>query len=244
MTIQLAAPETSEPRLLTDTYKQNNFDSSFEEKLKAEKERIGLLFSPFAQLNSFFSSPLELTLLSTTAPAQENNADKVQEPSKTELSQQSAPKPSLDQASAARTMEVFGSAGSQQFNRQFLQELLTRSNLLIPNLAAQPMFSQAFEAGILQPKFDLQALIDKLLEQVNLVKDKNKTELSLNLKQEDLGDIFLQLTSVAGKVSIFMSASAETKKLIDSHKEDLERALRKANVDLDLVTIEEVKNHA
>jgi hypothetical protein len=240
VTIQLAAPETSEPRLLTDTYKQNNFDSSFEEKLKAEKERLGLLFSPFAQLNSFFSSPLELTLWQSTAPAKENSAETIQEPAKSDLSQQAGPKSSLNQA-AARTTEVFGSAGSQQLNRQFLQDLLTKTNLLVPNLAAQPLFSQAFEQGKLQPTFDLQSLIDKLLEQVNLVKNKNQTELSLNLRQDDLGDIFLRLTSLSGKVSIFMTASTETKKLIDSHKAELEKALRKANVNLDLVTIEEVK---
>ena len=244
MTIQLAAPETSEPRLLTDTYKQNNFDSSFEEKFKAEKERIGLLFSPFAQLNSFFSSPLELTLLSTTSPEKDNNAEKAREPAKTDLAQQSTPRPSSTHSSDSRTAGIFESGGAQQFSRQFLQDLLAKSNLLIPNLAAQPMFSQAFEAGTLQPKLDLQALIDKILEQVNLVKSKGKTELSLNLKQEDLGDIFLQLTSLAGKVSIFMSAGAETKKLIDSHKEELVRALKKANVNFDTVTIEEVKNHA
>ena len=122
-----------------------------------------------------------------------------------------------------------------------MQELLSKANLLVPNLAAQPLFSQAFEAGTLQPKFDLQALIDKLIEQVNLVKSQGKTELSLSLKQDDLGDIFVQLTSLSGKVSIFMAAGADTKRLIDAGKDELERALKKAHVNLDTVTIEEVK---
>lgn len=241
MTIQLAATETSDPRLLTDTYKQNNFDSSFEDKLKAEKERIGLLFSPFAQLNSFFSSPLELSLLSTAVPEQDLRPDKAHEPSNTDLSQQSTRPLSQAQAAASRPVEVFEAAGAQQFNRQLVQELLSRSNLLVPNLAAQPAFSQAFEAGQLQPKYDLQSLIDKIVEQVKLARDKGKTELSLNLKQEELGDIFLKLTSLSGKVAIFMSASAETKKLFDSHKDELTQALKKVHVEIDSVTIEEAK---
>jgi hypothetical protein len=242
VTIQLTAPETaSEPHLLTDTYKQNNLDYSFAEKLKAEKERIGLVFSPFAQLNSFFSSPLELTLLSTTSPEHDNNTGKTHEPAKTDLAQSDAPRPSQAHSANTRSAEVFEPGGTLQFNRQLIQELLNKTNLLVPNLAAQPLFSQAFEAGALQPKLDLQALIDKILEQVNLVKSKGKIELSLNLRQEDLGDIFLQLTSLSGKVSIFMSAGAETKKLIDAHKDELERALKKAHVNFDTVTIEEVK---
>jgi hypothetical protein len=242
VTIQLAAPETtSEPRLLTDTYKQNNFDASFEEKLKAEKERIGLMFSPMAQLNSFFSSPLELTLLSTTSPETDHHSEKTQEPAKTDLSQQSTTRNTATQASEARNTVRFESGSVQQFNRQTMQDLLNKANLLVPNLAAQPLFSQAFEAGTLQPKFDLQSLIDKLIEQINLVKSKGKTELSLNLKQDDLGDIFLRLTSLSGKISIFMSAGAETKKLIDASKDELERALKKAHVNFDTVTIEEVK---
>ncbi len=241
MTIQLAATETSDPRLLTDTYKQNNFDSSFEEKLKAEKERIGLLFSPFAQLNSFFSSPLELTLLSTTTSGPDAHAGPAREPAKNDLAQQSAHAPSTSPSAGSRPAEVFEAAGTLPFNRQLVQELLSRSNLLVPNLAAQPAFSQAFEAGQLQPKYDLQALIDKIAEQVSLARNKGKTELSLNLKQDGLGDIYLQLTSLSGKVAIFMSASAETKRLIDSRKDELTQALKKVHVEIDSVTIEEAK---
>lgn len=240
MTIQLAAPETtSEPRLLTDTCKQNNFDSSFEEKLEAEKERLGLLFSPFAQLNSFFSSPLELSLLSAAVPERDSRPERSPEPAGTGLSQQTTPRSSP--ASAGRPAELFEASGALSFNRQLVRELLSRSNLLVPNLAAQPLFSQAFAAGRLQPKYDLQALIDKIVEQAKLARDKGRTELSLNLRQEELGDIYLQLTSLSGKVAIFMSAGAETKKLMDAHKDELKQALRKINVEVTAVTIEEVK---
>ena len=241
MTIQLAATETSDPRLLTDTYKQNNFDSSFEEKLKAEKERIGLLFSPLAQLNSLFSSPLELSLLSTAVPEQETRPENTHEPARTGLSPQPAQNSAPASAAGARPVELFEAAGTLPFNRQLVQELLSRSNLLVPNLAAQPLFSQAFEAGQLQPKYDLQSLIDKIVEQVNLARNKGRTELSLNVKQEGLGDIYLQLTSLSGKVAIFMSANPETKKLIDARKDELQSALRKAHVEVESVTIEEVK---
>ncbi|MDD5593892.1 MAG: hypothetical protein PHG97_04045, partial [Candidatus Margulisbacteria bacterium] len=76
MTTQLSALETSEPRLLTDICKQNISDSTFSEKLEAEKEKIGLLFSPLSQFNGFFAYPLELTLMQT-APASDQSAEKI-----------------------------------------------------------------------------------------------------------------------------------------------------------------------
>lgn len=242
VTIQLSALETSEPRLLTDIYKQNLSDSSFSEKLKTEKERIGLLFSPLSQWNGFFAYPLELTWMQT-APESDQSAEKIYEQSGSDLSQPSGSKTNSEKNLAPITARVFESAGSTQFNRQFLQELLAKTNWLVPNLAAQPEFNLAFQAGQLAPKFDLQALIDQLLEQVKLVKSKNQTELSLTLKPEDLGEIFLNLTSLSGKVSITIAASPETKKLIDSQKEELGRALKKANVNLGELTIKEVENH-
>jgi len=126
VTIQLAALETSEPRLLQDTYKQNGSDNSFEEKLRAEKDRLGLLFSPFAQINLFFYSPLELTFTQTT-PEKETTADKVYEQS-AHNSELPTPNSELNKSPASRaSTEIFEAAGLRPSNRQFIQDLLFKS---------------------------------------------------------------------------------------------------------------------
>jgi len=244
VTIQLAAPETaSEPRLLTDTYKQNASGQSFAEKLKTEKERLGLLFSPLVQMGSFFASPLEMMAWTQDQPEFETaGRDSAERPKSDQSSQPTRAKTAPEQAPASLFAELKAAASqTPTLDRQFFQELLTKTNLLVPNLAAKPLFNQAFQAGELSPSFDLQSLIDELIKQVNLVKSKGQTELSLTLNQEELGDIGLKLTSLSGRVSVLITASAQTKQALDTHKNELERALRKAAVALDQVTIEEVK---
>jgi flagellar hook-length control protein FliK len=243
VTIQLTAPETaSEPRLLTDTYKQNAEDQSFAEKLKTEKERLGLLFSPLAQMSSFFASPLEMMAWATQAqPEPETAAHDSTEGAKTGQPSSQTDAKTAPEQSAVSLFAQLEAAPAQTLNRQFFQELLSKTNLLVPNLAAQPLFNQAFQAGELKPSFDLQSLIDELIKQVNLVKSKGQTELSLTLNQEELGDIFLKLTSLSGRVSVLITASAQTKQALDARKNELEHALRKAAVTLDQVTIEEAK---
>jgi hypothetical protein len=238
VTIQLAALETSEPRLLPDNRAQNTSDLSFEEKLKSEQARLGLMFSPFAQLNFLFASPLDLAF---TPPAPEGEN---QPGNNFQFSSFGSRQPAEEPARTTTqlTARIFESAGLQPLNRRLFQDLLSRANLLVPNLAAQPLFNQAFLEGKLQTKLDMQFLIDQILDQVKLVKSKGKTELSLTLKPENLGEIYLQLTSLAGKISLLISASPETKKLMDSQKDELARALKRAHVDLEQITIEEAKH--
>lgn len=240
MTIQLPKIEASESRLFQDNSKQNT-DISFEQKLNYEKTRLGLLFSPFAQLQALFDSAMNFSFSSEKAnndlyrPAQ-------LEPPKNGL-ENYAQNPAPTKTPLSFNAQIFESVPLQSFNRQFFQELLTKTNWLVPNLAASPLFAQAFGAGKLAPSFDLQALIDQLIEQAQLVKSKGQTELSLSLKPEELGEIFLTLTSRAGAVSIQIQASPETKKLIDSRQAELLSALKKNHVQISRLTIEEVKKN-
>jgi len=221
---------------------QNSLDRSFEEKLKSEQARLGLMFSPFAQLNLFFSSPLAMNFVQSE-PDNENTAERTFY-QRSGLNLSKPPGSDETRFDQRLTPQIFESVSLRPLNKLIFQDMLNRANLLVPNLAAQPLFNQAFLAGRLQPKLDLQFLIDQILEQVKLVKGKGKTELSLTLKPENLGEIFLQLTSLAGKVSILISASPETRKLIDASKEELARALKKSRINLDRITIEEAKKNA
>ena len=241
MTVQLPKVELSEPRLAADNYNQNASDRSFEEKLQFEQARLGLLFSPFSQLGSFFSSPTDLAF-SSTKTGDQLNSYLASETNQYDLpDQQNYGSSNLSARSQSQT---FDSASSPAFSRQMLQDLLSKANWLVPNLEAQPSFYQAFLDGKLQPKLDLQFLIDQIVEQVKVVREKGKTELILGLKPENLGEILLTLSTHAGIVSIQINASPETRKLIESQREELERALKKAKVRFDKIEISEVEKYA
>ena len=110
-----------------------------------------------------------------------------------------------------------------------------------------PLFFQSNIEGKLLNKFDLQYLVDKILSQVKLLKEKGKVELTLGLKPENLGEILLTLTSRSGMVSIQIQAPEETRKLIDAELKELELALKKAGVNLEEIKIlaaKELDKHA
>ncbi|MGB9612794.1 MAG: flagellar hook-length control protein FliK [Candidatus Margulisiibacteriota bacterium] len=243
VTIWVPKIESSEPRLWPDTYNQNrSVDDSFEQKLKFEQARLGLLFSPFPQLSSLFSPQnlvfnrnpeKELNNYLTSEPAKVNNYSQPQP--------QSYPKTTVSQPSPP---QIFESFPTKSFNHQFWQNLLYQTNWLIPNLEAQPLFYQAFLEGKLQPKLDLQFLVEQIINQVNLVKEKGRTELVLSLKPENLGEILLVLTAHSGMVSIQIQVPQETKKLLEAEIEKLKKSLRKAKVNFDKIEIEEVQKYA
>ena len=55
--VQISKLDTNDSRLLTDSSNQNNLDNAFAEKLKYEQARLGLAFSPLAQLQNLFAYP-------------------------------------------------------------------------------------------------------------------------------------------------------------------------------------------
>ncbi|MEE8638471.1 MAG: flagellar hook-length control protein FliK [Candidatus Margulisiibacteriota bacterium] len=113
-----------------------------------------------------------------------------------------------------------------------LQDLLMKTGWLVPNLEASPPFYLAGLEGKLLNKLDLQFLVDQILLQVKIVKEKGKVELTLGLRPENLGEILLTLTSKSGMVSIQIQAPEETRKLIEAELKELELALKKAKVNL------------
>lgn len=243
MTIQFPQLEQTEPRLSTDSTNLRDHDSSFAEKLQREQARLGLLFSPFAQLGSLFAPALNLGFKPedfaqaiTSGQTAENYRAASREPSA--AAQQAA------SGNETISVPLFESLPPVSFNRQQLQELLAATNWLVPNLQAQPSFFQASQNGALRANFDLQALIDQLVKQVNMVKSKGKVEFSLTLEPAELGRLVLTLTSHAGLISVDIQALSGTKKALDLRRGELERALAKAHVHFDEIKIREVENHA
>jgi len=244
VSVQLPKVDISDPHLLTDnySYNQNRTDYSFDEKLRQEKARLGLLFSPLIPFDSLFAYALnQNTNHAQSGDAQDFFSQPEKSTNKTQLSVNSFESSSTP---LHQSLQVFDSIPLKSLSSQSLQDLLTRSGWLTPNLETHPLFAQAFLDGKLQPKLDLQSLVDEIVRQSQLVKEKGKTELRLTLKPAELGDIILTLSSMSGLVSITIQASPEAKKLINDQKAELEKALKKANIHFDQIRIEEVDNNA
>jgi flagellar hook-length control protein FliK len=239
--VQFPQIESAEPRLWGDSYTQNGSDRSFEEKLKYEQARLGLMFSPFSQFESLFSSVQNLSF-ETGASESESDSFLTEEAART-LQKYFSPSRE-NKAPSAKDVPLFDSLPLQTFNRQLLQNLLTQSGWLVPNLSAQPLFQQAFLEGKMQMSFDLQSLIDQIVAQAKMVKEKGRTELSLSLIPDELGEVFLTLTAQGGMVAINIQAGAEAKKLLESELETLKKALKKSRISFGEIKIEEVANRA
>ncbi len=241
MTVQFSQVELTEARLYPNSSIQTASDQTFEEKLKLAQARLGLLFVPFSQFESLFAATIYGGFENSSRKTENNIFSFLEEPKQTVTEQYT--KPGSSSLNRLPSPQMFESVPLQPYSRQLLQQLLTQTGWLTPNLAAQPAFYNAFLEGKLQPNLDLQSLIDQIVEQVKLVKGKEKTELSLTLKPEELGEIILTLTSRSGIVSIQIEASAESKKLIDSRKIELEQGLKKAKVAFDEIKISEVERY-
>jgi len=230
--------ETSfKPSLFQDSYAQSNLDRSFQHYLEDEQRRLAFIFSPFGQFdfNSWFAYPD--FLLNVESPADKVNLFSDIELASTEThtsnveSNPQKPLPVSDQA-ADQTAIYFAKP-----SQSTLQGLLIKTGWLVPNLEASPQFYLAQLQGKLLNKLDLQFLVDQILSQVKIVKEKGKVELTLGLKPENLGEILLTLTSRSGMVSIQIQAPEETRKLIEVELKELELALKKAKVNLTEIKI-------
>ncbi|MCU0640467.1 MAG: flagellar hook-length control protein FliK [Candidatus Margulisbacteria bacterium] len=243
MTIQFLQLEQAEPRLLTDSTNLRDRDSSFEEKLRQEQARLGLLFSPFAQLSGLFAEPLGLDLtVDYRSPAVRNAAEQTAPAPDRSGSTDPVDPPTL--ALAGQKVRLFDSLPLSDLSRRTLQELLVNTQWLVPNIQAQPSLFNAALNGELRPSFDLQALIDQLVRQATLVREKGKVQFALTLEPAELGQVVITLTAQAGLVSVDLQAESSTRKLFDARRAELEKALAKANVHFDRLTIREVKDHA
>lgn len=243
MTIHLSQIDAAEP-LATNaaSISQQSSDDSFEEKLKYEKARLGLLYAPFAQMPNLFgylpasdanwgasifadnqSAPVESSAAYQPAANSNQSAMTAQQMVKAQAQNEAVPLPGFSQQAT-----------------QSLQDLLLKTNWLVPNLEGSQQFYQSFLAGKLQPSLDLQSLVDQIADQLEIVKSKGKTELSLTLKPAELGNILLTLSYHQGLISVSIMAQPEAKKLIDESLEDLEAALKKAHINFDEIQIKEV----
>ena len=90
-------------------------------------------------------------------------------------------------------------------------------------------------------------MVDQIVTQAKLVREKGQTQLTLGLKPENLGEIIMTLTSRSGMIGIQIQASEETKKLLESLANELEQALKRSKINVAEIRIignQEVNKHA
>lgn len=243
MTVQVSQIHPLEAGLSQGSSIQTNADDSFQKYLDDEQKRLAFMLSPFGQfdLGSWFSYP---SFLSRAEACADVNLFSDAEPGAAERPS-GANKPQPGQTAQTTTFSQPPQTASETYfanaSQQTLQALLAKTGWLTPNLAASPLFYQAQLEGKLLGKLDLQSLVDQILTQVKMVKEKGKVELMVGLKPQDLGEILLKLTSRAGMVSIQIQAPEGSRKLLEAELRELEIALKKAGVDLEKIQILAIK---
>ncbi|MEA3494102.1 MAG: flagellar hook-length control protein FliK [Candidatus Margulisiibacteriota bacterium] len=238
MEIQLSQIHAPDAGLLQDSSAQNPPDQSFQNYLDEEQKRIALMFSPWAQFefSSLFSYPAftpetesygrsDFLYEVEISPAEQNYSENYQRENH------------LARSGGFRLSDNFVPKPPEMM----LQEILAKTGWLAPNLEASPLFFQAQMEGKLLSKLDLQYLVDQILAQVRLVKGKGKTELTVGLKPDDLGEIILTLIAKSGMVSIQIQAPEEIRKQLEALRKELEIALKRSNVNLSEIKIERIK---
>ncbi|OGC09422.1 hypothetical protein A3F86_03500 [candidate division WOR-1 bacterium RIFCSPLOWO2_12_FULL_45_9] len=231
--IQLQAPEFS---LFQDSYASNASDHSFQNYLEEEQKRWGQF-----NFDSWFSYPV-------FQPGEKTSGNYLYSP-ELEVSYQLNTNENKNQSTPAENLPLSNQLPGDSLmkpTQTVLRELLLKSGWLIPNLEASPLLSQAQLDGKLLNKLDLQFLVDQILSQVKLVGNKDKIELLMGLKPENMGEIFLSVSSRSGLISIQIQATEETRKLIEAQLLELKLALKKANINLEEIKIfpsQEINKH-
>lgn len=232
MEIQLSQIHAPDASLLQDPSAQNPPNQSFQGYLDEEQKRIALMFSPWAQFefSSLFSYPM-------FTPETENPGRVEIPPAEQNYSENYQRENHLARSGGFRLSDNFVPKPPEIM----LQEILAKTGWLAPNLEASPLFFQAQLDGKLLSKLDLQYLVDQILAQIRLVKEKGRTELTIGLKPDDLGEIILTLIAKSGMISIRIQAPEETRKQLEALRKELEIALKKSNVNLSEIKIETIK---
>jgi flagellar hook-length control protein FliK len=89
----------------------------------------------------------------------------------------------------------------------------------------------AFKEGQFS-KMDVEFLVSQIVEKAKLIKAGGRTELDLTLKPEHLGKVLLSLVSEDGIISIRLTASENTKEIIEAHLAELKQSLTNSNLNI------------
>lgn len=216
-------------------------DNSFEEKLNdAQKEletkKNYLSAAPWRQLQDLFSIfPLDFDF----------KVEKTSTDLYSMRTQEEKPRQKTSPAREEKQNNNPTAAKEKTFATNDVKTVKEILNKFIPNPVAAsylPILGTTAGTSLTATKFDLQVLIDQIVEQARLIKTQKIAELSLVLQESELGQIFLDIASRNGLVTIQITASADTKKNLENSLKELEDALELADIKADKIKIVEVKD--
>lgn len=105
--------------------------------------------------------------------------------------------------------------GELEFSPEFYNILMTAKNN-IPSLRS----------------IDIDDLVSQIQDKLRILRESGKIEISLTLKPDSLGTILMNVSNNKGVISINIYADKLAKEALDEHLQELERALKQANLNI------------
>ncbi len=202
---------------------------AFQEYLDKEKIKLQI-GTPWASLQQYLLASLDFS---------QNSTDKVKDIAQSTFTsgqnqggQSSAAQPAEKTSNQSSQAQPAASAQTQTVSPTDLKHLLAE---FFPGYGAGAVnpYSQLFDSLMKDSsQVSLDGVIDEIVKQVTLVKEKGKAELSIELKPENLGTLQLLVSSTDGKINVQIVASTESKQYLDDHMAELQAALQNAQINV------------
>lgn len=227
----------SEISLFQDSYAQNNFSKKKEEQqfdYFLEEELLKILanfnYSSLSWFEANNPTPPTTDYYDVFSAVGKTEKDynhlnpKYQEP----YSQSSSVKPE-NNANAEKNLA--NASPNKKVDNPMLSDLIQRTANIINSSAQINKFSISNANGI-KGKINLQALVDEIIENIEIAKTNGKLELKLLLKPENLGEILVKIQQDQGKINVTLWANGEALKELQNHLSELEKALSQNQISL------------
>ena len=122
------------------------------------------------------------------------------------------------------------SVSKTEENSSALEQLIASNLSSAPYNGIVPMSEFLNGIGKFSNIFSIESIAGQIIEAAKVMKLNGKSELSIDIKPELLGDLKLSIKSENGIITIQIFASAGAKSLLDSNLTDLQQALASANI--------------
>lgn len=125
---------------------------------------------------------------------------------------------------------------------QKLSQIIAADKFILGSLQIPASFNNTLLKETSALKLDVDFLAGKIIDQVKLVQEKGRVELNLTLQPDELGEILLSVSLRNGVISVGMTASPETKKILDQNLNELQTSLKRAKLNLGELWVSETQN--
>jgi flagellar hook-length control protein FliK len=217
-------------------------DDHFSGIFEKEKQKIMLPLMIPANLFSFINSSVQFSFNNDKNVAEidrspllnneyRNNSIKVEHLEKGIKSDKS------DQDNASKAVEPSKSHQAEQikFTNSAINKFFAGEMEITPEVYGQFVTAKSKLSSM--TSINLDDLIAQIKDKLKLVKENGKTELSIALNPEDLGNVLMNISSKNGIISISIFADKAAKQALDENIQELERSLKNANLNVENLDI-------